>query len=237
MGKSGKETWNWTIMEEKRELIEGIVDGYRKLWYSEEKIEKVRADLLSDLQKEPWLDVERDELYWDKDKILENLKQKVVVEENVNYMWYKWKKVHITLPEVEWKFEWFKFEYFVSDETVYKKYFESKPELVDKSYSMKDVWKLLKAMNRYMQAMGIDTDWDIDYENDLKYWKKGGKYRCNAWDCVKNIAWLDDWYWLKDYNVEWKRYSRAAWTCVGSRCQFLGFDYSDYNAKLFLRLS
>ncbi len=88
MGKSGKETWNWTIMEEKRELIEGIVDGYRKLWYSEEKIEKVRADLLSDLQKEPWSEAERDELYWNKEKILENLKEKCVkVEKNVEYMW------------------------------------------------------------------------------------------------------------------------------------------------------
>lgn len=236
MGKSGKEAWNWTIMEEKRELIEGIVDGYRKLWYSEEKIEKVRADLLSDLQKEPWLGVERDELYWDKEKILENLKEKCVkVEENVEYMWHKWKKVHIDLPEIEWKFGWFKFECFVSNESVLKRDFESNPELEKKSYSMGDVWGLLWAMNKYMQAMWVETDWDMNYENDLKIWKTDN-YRCDAWDCLKQITWLDFWYWLRDKNVDSKKNSRSVWNCNFDYCDFIRSDNDNNSAYLFLRL-
>lgn len=223
-------------MEEKRELIEGIVDGYRKLWYSEEKIEKVRADLLSDLQKEPWSEAERDELYWNKEKILENLKEKCVkVEKNVEYMWYKWKKVHIDLPEIEWKFGWFKFEYFVSNGAVIKTDFEVNPELEKKSYSMKDVCGLLWAMNKYMQAMGVETDWDMDYENELNFWKTT-KRSCDAWKCLKAITWLNNSYWLSDKNLKWRESWRDGWNCSRASCTFMRLDDFDY-ANLFLRLS
>jgi hypothetical protein len=228
MGKSGKETWNWTIMEEKRELIEGIVDGYRKLWYSEEKIEKVRADLLSDLQKEPWSEAERDELYWNKEKILENLKEKCVkVEKNVEYMWYKWKKVHINLPAV-WKFKWFKFDYFVSDYKVWRNDF--KPGLWKKLYTINDVSKLLEAMNKYMQAMGVETDWSMDYEERLKSWQRYSESKCKAWDCLKAITWLNDCYRLNHYPV------MIGWYCYSSSCNLDRLDYYSSN-YLFLKLS
>lgn len=176
-------------------------------------------------------------LYWNKEKILENLKEKCVkVEENVEYMWYNWKKVHIDLPEIEWKFGWFKFEYFVSNESVLKRDFERNAELEKKSNSMKDVWGLLWAMNKYMQAMGVETDWDMDYKYDLKYWKTNN-YRCDAWDCLKQITWLDYRYWLMDKNVDSKKNSRAAWYCNDGNCSFNRIDNDNFNANLFLRLS
>lgn len=177
----------------------------------------------------------KEELYWDKDKIIKNLKKKVEVEEDVDYMWYKWKKVRINLPAV-WNFEWFKFEYFVSNATVYKEDFESNPELKNKSYSVKDVWKLLRTINKYMNAMGVVTDWDMDYKNDLKEWKTK-KCRCNAWNCLKDIAWLDNRYWLKDNNVDRKIKSRAIWNCRSYMCRFSRLVYDHSDANLFLKLS
>lgn len=184
------------------------------------------------------------ELYWNKEKILKNLKENYVnVEKNVEMMWYKWKKVHINLPKV-WKFKWFTFDYFVSDVLVCKDDFESNPELEEKSYSMKEVWNLLKAINNYMNAMGVEIDRDVDYENDLKGWEaytKMGKWSYHksvAWDCFNNIAWLDGWYWLKDKNVAWEQGSRAHWHEHFDYSEIIPSYYSDlYKAHLFLKLS
>ena len=199
--------------KEREGTIEDIVAGYRKLWYSEEKIEKIRADLLFDL----------------------HLKENCVkVEENVEYMWYKWKKVHIDLPEIKWKFEWFKFEYFVSNESVRQDTFQSNPELEEKSYSMKDVCGLLWAMNRYMKAMGVITD-SIP---NLKFWQTNRHSTCKAWDYLKQIAWLDSWYWLNDKKVDWEEnLCVVAWSCVGEDCLFDFDGHDDSEAKLFLKLS
>lgn len=204
---------------------------------AKEAYEKAQVDYRWEVEEKTEVKDTKEELYWDKEKILENLKENCVkVEENVEMMWHKWKKVHINLPKIEWKFEWFKFEYFVSNESVLKKDFESNPELEKKSYSMEEVWGLLKAMNKYMQAMGVETDWDMDYENDLKYWKTDN-YGCDAWDCLKNIAWLDYWYWLKDKDLDWVKNSRAEWNCNFDYCDFDRDDSDSHDANLFLRLS
>lgn len=218
----------------KREYEEKMLEADRDIVEKEEAYKAAQIDYRWKIEEETEVKDKKEELYWDKEKILESLKQKVEVEENVEYMWYKWKKVHITLPR-EWEFEWFKFEYFVSDESVHKKDFESNVELEKKSYSMKEVWNLLKAMNRYMKAMGVETDWNMDYENDLKY--RTYNYGCAAWDCLKQIAWLNSLYWLKDKNVDWTKNLRGSWSCYNFNCDFcrLGHDFND--ADLFLRLS
>jgi len=176
------------------------------------------------------------DLKWNTNIILNDLKENhVKVEENAEMMWCKWKKVHIDLPAV-WDFEWFKFDYFISDEAVYKRDFEKKSELEEKSYSMSDISKLLQAMNRYMIELKGKNDWDMDYEKELKYWETE-KYRCDTWDCLKAITWLDYWYWLSDKDVAWKQGSRAIWVCDRDYCSFLRFDFGNYRANLFLRLS
>ena len=212
----------------KREYEEKMAEADRGSVEKEEAYRAAQIDYRWEVEEE--IDLEK--IYWDEEKILDNLKQKVVVEENVDYMWYKWNKVHITLPEVEWKFGWFKFEYFVSDEEVVKKDFESNPELEKKSYSMKEVWGLLWAMNTYMQAMGVETDWNMDYENDLQHFDQNN-VGCWAWDCLKQIAWLDRWYWLKDE----KRWSRYEWICYTNDCAFFWQHDGSISSKLFLKLS
>lgn len=225
--------------EEKRQEILDTLQGItssqiESIW---EKMLKNAEQREAEQQKAEQKKTEQiKELYWDKEKILKNLKENYVkVEENVEMMWYKWKNVHINLPAV-WEFKWFKFDYFVSNKIIYKKIFESNLELEKKSYSMKEIWGLLKAMNRYMKKMGVETDGDMDYENDLKFWGTR-KFRCDAWDCFKKITWIDFWLWLKDKDVDWKKGSRASWNCRGDLCDFIWIGFDNYYANLFLRLS
>ena len=220
----------------KKEYKEKIAEADKDIVEKSETYKEAQIDYRWEVGEEIEVKDINEKLYWNKEKILENLKEKCVkVEENVEYMWHKWKKVHIDLPEIEWKFGWFKFEYFVSNESVLKRDFESNPELEKKSYSMGDVWGLLLAMNKYMQAMWVETDWDMDYENDLKIWKIDN-YRCDAWDCLKQITWLD-FYWLRGKNVDSKKNSRSAWNCNFDYCDFIRSDNDNYSANLFLRLS
>ncbi len=220
----------------KREYEEKMVEADRDVEEKEQAHKAAQIDYRWKVEEETKVKDTKEELYWDKEKILKNLKQKVVVDKNTNYMWYTWKKVHITLPEVEWKFDWFKFEYFISNKTVYKKDFESNPELENKSYSPEEVWNLLKAMNKYMQAMGVETDWDMDYEKDLKYRKVYNTW-CDSWDCLKDIAWLDYLLWLKQKNVNWKINSRVYWDTRNLSCCFWISVWEYSYANLFLRLS
>ena len=197
---------------------------------------KEQSELLVMLQKE--------HLIWNTDAILDDLKKNhVKIEENVEMMWLKWKKVHIDLPAV-WNFEWFKFDYFVSDVRVEKKYFEKKKlfgrkSLENKSYSMKDVSKLLQAMNNYMSELQWENDGDIDYEHELIYWRKNKKKWCKAWYCLSEITWLDCRSWLSDKDVDWEKDSRAFWRCeyhdyCFDRCDN---DCVNLEANVLLRLS
>ena len=177
-----------------------------------------------------------DALKWDTDAILKDLRKNYVkIEENAEMMWYKWKKVHIDLPAV-WNFEWFKFDYFVSDKTIKRETFESNPELEKKSYSMKDISKLLQAMDEYMSELQGKNDGERNYENEQKFWETD-VYRCNAWDCLKSITWLNSRYWLSDKNIHWKKI-RAIWTCISDGCCFITGDaYFADTAPLLLRLT
>ena len=223
--------------EKRQEILDALnditTDQIEAIWQAlfEQEQKKIEHEKAEQKKAEQF-----NELYWDKEKILKNLKENCVkVEENVEMMWYEWEKVHINLPAV-WHFEWFKFEYFVSDEYVYKIDFESNSELEEKSYSMKEVWELLKAMNGYMQAMGVETDGDMDYENNLKYWETHNNSR-KAWDYLKQIAWLNERYWLSDKNVGWRKNSHARWRCNSDHCNFSRSDFAYGRANLFLRLS
>ena len=177
----------------------------------------------------------KEKLYWNREAIIKDLKENYLKEDDAEMMWYKWKEVHFSLPAV-WNFEWFKLDYFVSNEPLYKRDFESNPELEKKSKSMKQIWEILKAMNRYMAELWVKTDDDTDYEKDLQIWIKGGKSRCKAWDCLKDIPGLDKWYWTSDKGVDGREDSRIRWNCSSDRCYFSPYGLG-LNAYLFLGLS
>ena len=177
----------------------------------------------------------KEKLYRNREAIIKDLKENYLKEKYTEMMWYKWKEVHFSLPAV-WNFEWFKLDYFVSNDIVYKIDFESNPELEKKSKSMKDIWEILKAVNRYMAELWVETDWNMDYENDLQYWKTK-KCRCKAWDCLKDVPGLDKWYWTSDKDVDGRKDSRVFWTCSDDYCNFGRNISDDFSANLFLGLS
>lgn len=179
------------------------------------------------------------ELIWNRKKILKDLAENhVKIEENKKMLGSTWKIVHIDLPAI-WEFKWFKFDYFISDKWIKKADFESNRKYRKASYSTKEISELLNAMNKYMEVFWIETDRDIDYEDRLKS-RKSLKLRCEAWDCLKAITWLNRWYWLKGKvkkNIKWEfRDERIKWICSGTCCNF---DCNDSNEtyQLFLRLS
>ncbi len=228
-----------------RPWYQEALESARKEWKMKHRLDRAkeayeaaqfdyRWEVENPVKEDKWLE----SLRWDRDGILNALRENekyVKIEENVKVMWYKWKKVYINLPKV-WNFEWFKFDYFVSDDDVTKKHFEKKPKLKKKSYSMNDVSNLLKAMNTFMAALGCETDWNMKYENELKYWENNTD-RCDAWDCLKTITWLNSWYWLSDKNEAWRKGSRAGWCCNYDHCYFDRNDRDEISVNLFLRLS
>lgn len=171
--------------------------------------------------------------------IIEDLKDNhVKVEKNKKMLWYKWDIVHIDLPPI-WNFGWFKFNYFISNEDIRKKSFEKNPEFEEKSYSMEEIWNLLKAFNEYMEECGIDTDDFIDYERRLKN-RETRRNKCIAWDLLRLIMVGADWYnWLKEKDVWGKDGSRAIWDFNSTDwfCYFGRLPDNFVDARLLLKLS
>ena len=176
----------------------------------------------------------KEKLYWNREAIIKDLKENYLKKYDAEIMWFKWKEVHLTLPAV-WNFEWFKLDYFVSNDLVYERAFESNPELEKKSKSMKDIWEILKAVNRYMAELWVETDWDMNYENDLQYWKTERR-GCKAWDCLKDVTGLNRWYWTSDKGETREKNSRIRWNCSDDRCYFNRYSLG-LEAHLFLGLS
>lgn len=239
---------NLSSEETKKDIVKGLKDlmpeeiemaakkkelerKEKELERKEKELEKKEKELE---KKEKELEKrEKEKLYWNKDAILNDLEENhIKIYENEEVMWYKWRIVEITLPGV-WE-EFNPFKYFVSEKSINMIDFEKNPELAKKSYSMKDIWGLLKAMNEYMKAMGVRTDRYMDYENDLKDWQKGRKNRCDVWDCLKQIELIDGSCWLKDKDVPFMG-ARARWDCGDNKCCF--HVYESGEANLLLRVS
>ena len=176
----------------------------------------------------------KEKLYWNREAIIKDLKENYLKEKDTIMMRYRWKEVHLSLPAV-WNFEWFKLDYFVSDKAVRKYEFVLYPELEKKLKSMKQIWEILKAVNRYMAELWVKTDWDMDYENDMQYWKTEND-RCQAWVCLKDITGLDKWYWTSDKDVNGIKDTQGEWNCLYGACRFDRSNSVD-RANLFLGLS
>lgn len=203
-----------------------------------QKLSDRKRELTWILKWDEWEGTEiKSELYWNADAILRDLKENCVkVEENVEMMWYKWKKVKINLPKIKWKFEWKVFEYFVSEERMRSKSLENNSELRSKSYSMKEVWELLRAINRYMKVYGVKTDRRKKYEDFLIPWVFNRSLRSEAWECLKYITNLDSCYWLQDKSGKSVVKRNIYWFCVDDYCYF-NADTSKLWAHLFLKSS
>lgn len=103
-----------------------------------------------------------------KSLLLENLKKNyITVEEDVEVLWFRWRKIHVYLPAI-WKFKWFKFDYFAWDEKDDKSHryncteydFERNSELIEKSYSYEEIDRLYTAIREYFSEFEIKIDND-----------------------------------------------------------------------------
>ena len=211
--------------EELKSRLEGLTPEEKSRLFEMLKQDKERdEDEQKNIEPNP-------ELFWDKEAILKDLKENhVKIEENVENFWKEWKIVHIDLPAV-WEFEWFKFDCFISNDSFNRETLgkERGTKKTNKNlYSVKEISRLLQAINKYMKALGVDTDWDMDYEkisNKEVYTK--------SWDIVKNIFGLDWYYWLSDETLNNDRWY---WCCVDN-CYFQHNNFVTTEARLLLKLS
>ena len=205
-------------------------------------------------KKNKWMleQPKKEESWWNIEVILKNLKENhVKVEENKEILGYKWKIIHIDLPAV-WKLHWYKFDCFISDESLKKDVFKQvdiseKVKSLEKgfkngSYSMFEIWKLLeeaensneKANRLEKQSCSIGEIWDL-LQAVKEFMKENGidkeKYRCE--DFLNNITGLR-WkcYWLFDKK---ESTTRAQWN-FRDGCDIRWIKYDFYDAKLLLRL-
>lgn len=149
-------------------------------WLSDEKRDELLEMLKQDKKEREKSTL--DSLRWDKDAILNNLKENYVkIEENVDMTPFlcKWKKIHIELPKI-WDFEGLKLNLFVS------KWYEKKSDFEHRraesmSYSAKELTdEVLIPLKRYMRELWIEIDtWDVR-------------------DCLKVITGLNNRYRLTD---------------------------------------
>ena len=180
---------------------------------------------LSDAKKDELLDLlkkDKEEREKQKENKIENIvkelkENNVVTEENAEMLWLKWKKIHINLPET-WYFKWYKFDCFVSNEHMKEKELESNHELIENSFNMEEITKLIKALNFYLYEKWIWVDRTINIEKQMKFWDiehitkkdwiklwKRETLRIETWEILKRITWLNWMFWVNNkVNTIWR---------------------------------
>ena len=232
-----------------KEGIKARTDDMKKLYPNWEEMvsaneadAKVKHEELKQNRKNTLIDPKRqdvfEKIYWDEDAIMEDLKENFVTIKDATKKintWEKmedieWKEVHFELPAV-WNFKWFKFDYFVSNNTTNAKVLKKNPKLERQLYSMKEIWNLLTALRNYMKECDVLLDWHsyINYAEEMKYWKTRD-WKNEAWSCLNAILWLQHAYWLKNKILVWQENWRTIKfkPHVLLRCHKDGsyFDYS-----------
>ena len=176
----------------------------------DKELKKSKIEEFSDEKKD-----EISDLFWeDEYLILKDLKKNHVrIDFSENWS----RRILLILPAI-WNFKWFEFDCFIPNKDILKYDFEHKKWYVDDSYSIQEIWKLLKAINDYMKACWVETDWEMDYEKELKA-RKTRTVNSKAWNILNEITWLNEIFWLKDKNVGWiNDDSRAFLSCLGHDC-------------------
>ena len=108
---------------------------------------KSRLEWLTDEQKDKLFEMlkqdrlDREKSMWNIDAILEDLKENHVnIEGNKEILNKKWIIMHINLPAI-WKFNWFKFDCFISNYLESVNLEDWNEEYKEKSYSMEEILK------------------------------------------------------------------------------------------------
>ena len=138
--------------------------------------------------------------------ILNNLKRNHVrCEENIELYGKKWKIIHLELPSV-WKFEWYKFNCFVTKDSVDLNSIKSSSKIKNKMYTIDEIWEFMTKFNQYLNECWIYTDGDIDY-TDIFSFSCGKKSK--VWKYIERISWIsdrylfrNDWKWWLDWTFD-----------------------------------
>lgn len=163
------------------------------------------------------------ELIWNYEAVEDDLlKNHLNVKENSEYMWLKWKEIHLTIPAV-WKFKWFKFDCFISDDDFnFVKVDEDKSAYGKKSdhfYEIDDLCKLWEALQSYFE------------EYNAKCYISS--FKISEWS-IKNI--LTTTVWMKILShILWAR--RVILKEYDEFCEenyFYNYEYSSVTRTIFL---
>ena len=163
----------WLSVEQKNELLKILMKEKEERWEIKEELIWFEAGVLNDIRK-----------------------NYVTIDEDVEMMWYKWRRVHIDLPKV-WNVNWFKFDCFILDMECPAEHLDEVPELIDKSYSREEITGLLRALNMYMHAYWVKMWGKYRYVSDFEncFWYAG--------HCLKEILnFTQDDYYVKDVDEE-----------------------------------
>lgn len=183
---------HWTKVEKLQAII---------AWLPAAQRDQLCTALLNEKQKT--LETPKKNLEIKLNYILDNLKRNhVSIEENIELYGKKWKKIHIELPAV-WKFRWYKFDLFVSDDAIDIDSVRSSLQIQSKMYTMYEIWEFMAKFNQYLYAYWIYTDGDIDYADTLTF--SCGK-KSKVWNYIKRISWLSDRYLFKNdgkWDLDW----------------------------------
>lgn len=147
----------------------------------------------------------KEKLFGHRQSILAHLKQNCVEIEDVEMMWIKWKSICIELPAV-WKFKWYKFEFFVSNNIISKRGINNVNMwnmLNDVRFERGEIVDFLLALNEYFNEYWVN----LDEESHLKKIKEipvdnrgwFGSVPSGITSIFNEITWQKNkWYILKD---------------------------------------
>lgn len=131
-----------------------------KMAHIDEEIEE-KTKVYEDAQIKHRWDIEyweiKKNLIWNFVGVMEDLNNNHrTIKENSEYMWLKWKELHLTLPAV-WKFKWYKFDCFISD----SKFRFDEMNHYNWKYNFYDIDELCKlwdALKAYLEEYNINID-------------------------------------------------------------------------------
>ena len=233
--------WDWKQLKS-QELLENLNSvSNEEIGSISDEIEAKIKEKKEKRRKETWAKMEK-RIKMQEEQIIKNIREhNVRIISNQEMFWVKGKIVTLDLPKV-WDFKWFKFSYFVSNDVITKRNFEKIPlfkkesKFEKQSYTLKEICDLMEALRKFIEESDLHEDYGMDYEKELKYWETQTE-KCKIWKALKSILWLDDTFWLKDKNVDWKEKSRVWWDCQFSLSAFNYCVDNDCKWKLLLKVN
>ena len=184
-----------------RKLLEKFnkkYEEYDSVYYSQELTESMKLKKIKEIEERFGIEIneilkscklldEMDEsVFWNADNLIEYIEKNFIkIEENKEYLWYKWKILSIKLPMI-WNFNWYTFKCFISDDSYSSEEVNKNPKIEKECFQKKEMDELSKSIKTYISEC---------------WFKKNRLYIYDIW----NHMWA---YWLKDYNKENSKRSR-----------------------------